>query len=98
MAAVWAEKEIKRWSDLYSSVTAEVKIELVGMRDVRIHGSTSRNVSTTSNLQNQSQTMLDPADALWMLYFLLVLQLKTKRQEQKMEAGRAQQKTKLLRH
>lgn len=42
------------WTDLYSSVTAEVKIELVGMRDVRIHSSTSGNVSTTSNLEKQN--------------------------------------------
>lgn len=34
---------------LYSSVTAEVKVKLVGMCDVRVHGGTSRNVSTTSD-------------------------------------------------
>lgn len=39
-----------RGSDLYSSVTAEVKVKLVGMCDVRVHGGTSRNVSTTSDL------------------------------------------------
>lgn len=45
-------------SDLYSSVTAEVKVKLVGMRDVRIHSSTSGNVSTTSNLTKSNQFTL----------------------------------------
>lgn len=45
-----AEEEVSRVSDLYSSVTAEVKVKLVGMRDVCIHRRTSRNVSTAPNL------------------------------------------------
>lgn len=50
-AGSWAKKT-NIDSDLYSSMTAEVKVKLIGMRDVRIYGSTSRNVSTTSNLTN----------------------------------------------
>lgn len=37
-------------ADLYSSMTAEVKVKFIGMSDVRINSSTSRNVSTASNL------------------------------------------------
>lgn len=58
-AADWAVK-IKSQSDLYSSVTAEVKVKLVGMCDVRVHGSTSRNVSTTSNLTKAKLRLVSP--------------------------------------
>lgn len=37
-------------ADLYSSMTAEVKVKFIGMSDVRINSSTGRNVSTASNL------------------------------------------------
>lgn len=37
-------------SNLYSSMTAEVKVKFIGMSDICINSSTSRNVSTASNL------------------------------------------------
>lgn len=36
-------------------VTAEVKVELVGMCDVCVHGGASRNVSTSANLSEEAE-------------------------------------------
>lgn len=51
---------------LDSGVTAEVKVKLVGMRDVCVHRGASGNVSTSSDLRQavecESPTFINVAD------------------------------------
>lgn len=40
---------------LYSGMAAEVKVELVGVCDVRVHGGTCRNVATPAHLREREE-------------------------------------------